>query len=414
MRRAQFERIQILLEQKRYAMARQELEEILALNAIDPLAHALMAHCLLDLDLSTLALKHARESIGLAPDVGFCYYTLGIVLQEQGALRQAREQFKQALALDPEDPDYFVRLGLTYIQDYRWQEALNCAEQALALFPEHVDATNLRSMALMRMGQTEQAAENLEQALQREPENARIHANRGWTQLHQGQQTAALTSFAEALRLEPELDWARDGMLEALKARYWIYRSLQRYFFWMSRHGRKYQFLIMIGIIVVMRGITRVSGMYSSSLTIGLILVYFVFVVLTWLADPLFNLILSFHPDGRHVLSSREKTVSRWLGVLLASSLLFIVSGLVLKSPVFLLLSGLNFMMLVPLAGSQAASKPRARRILGAYTAMLTFLALGVVLCFQLLPSLTVTLGLAFLVGWLMFSWYANWLILKA
>lgn len=415
MKRGQFERVQLLLEQRRYALARQELEQALAQRSDDPLVHALLAHCLLDLDEPQQALEHAQECVGLAPDLGFCYYTLAIVLQEQGQLRQAKAHLQRALELEPEDPDYFVRLGLIFLLEARWQEALNCAEQALRLLPEHVDAINLRSMALLRLGQTDQAAHNLEQALQREPENARIHANRGWTQLHRGEHEAALHSFREALRLEPDQTWAREGMLEALKARYGLYRALQRYFFWMSRYGRKYQLLIMLGLIFGVRILTQFTGQYSEVLTYGLLLAYFFFALLTWLADPIFNLVLSFHHFGRYLLSPREKTGAKWTAGLLGTTGLSLGLAWFGQSWGLLLLAVLLFLLLVPVAGTYAARKPRGQRILGLYTLMLAGLALGTVgSYFWLSPELTILLGLSFGLGWLAYSWLANWLIFKA
>ncbi|MDB5311521.1 MAG: tetratricopeptide repeat protein [Gemmataceae bacterium] len=46
----------------------------------------------------------------------------------------------------------------------------------------------------------------------------------GWALLHARQPAEALTHFREALRLDPTNEWARDGLIEALKARYWVYR----------------------------------------------------------------------------------------------------------------------------------------------------------------------------------------------
>ena len=53
--------------------------------------------------------------------------------------------------------------------------------------------------------------------------------------------------FREALRLNPNMEWARQGILEALRARNPIYRVMLRYFLWMSRFRGKVQFGIVIG-----------------------------------------------------------------------------------------------------------------------------------------------------------------------
>ena len=56
------------------------------------------------------------------------------------------------------------------------------------------------------------------EALGRNPENAHTNANQGWSLLHGGQPGKALEHFREALRLDPDLEFARAGMVEALKA----------------------------------------------------------------------------------------------------------------------------------------------------------------------------------------------------
>ena len=51
------------------------------------------------------------------------------------------------------------------------------------------------------------------------------------------------------------------------------------------------------------------------------IYLYFSFAILTWLADPLFNLLLFVHPLGRHALSARERFSS------LIASLFLLLAG---------------------------------------------------------------------------------------
>lgn len=410
-----FDRIQLLLNQERYALALQELQQMLAEEADDALVHALMALCLSELQQLQEGLVHARTAIGLSPDTAYYHYILGILQQENRQLKAARQSLQQALLLEPEEPDYLTRMGLLCVLESRWSEALYYAEQALALDPEHIDATNLRSMALVRLGQAEAAVANLDHALGHAPENARVHANRGWTLLQAKQYEPAMSAFAEALRLDPQLEWAREGMLEALKARHWVYRQFLRYSFWMSQHGQKHQLLIMIGLIVLIRLIASVTRQYSSILT-GLVLsAYFGFVLLTWLADPLFNLLLRFHPEGRYLLSDLELTGTRWTSRILIGASLAALSGLLLVSLPLLIAAGLSLLLLVPTAGTFAAPNAHGRRLLGIYTLGLALMAaLSVSLLGLGFSSAFASSLLAFFLCWLGFSWFANWILLRA
>jgi len=414
MKRLAYDRIQLLLQQQRYEMAQQELGQALLKAPEDPLLHALLAHTLLELKQLQTARHHAQQAIVLAPDSGFSYYTLALVQQELNQTKEAQQSLLQALELDPLEPDYYTRLGLLHLLRSRWSEAQQCAEQALALDPEHVDASNLRSMALIRLGQTQAAADSLDQVLLREPENARVHANRGWTLLHQHAPQQAMEAFREALRLEPNLDWAREGMLEAMKAHYWPYRIFQRYVFWMSKHSGLQQFLIMLGMIALIRILSKVAGQYSQVLSLGVLLFYLGFVMLTWLVDPLFNLMLRFHPFGRLVLSADEKQATHWTGTLLLLAGSSAMVGLIGAAEPLLVAAGALVALLVPVSVTFAAP-PERRRLLGAYTCCLASLAALGLLSWSLQASgLALLLGLLFLLGWLAFSWFANFLLLRS
>lgn len=414
MRRQLFERVQLLLQQNRYALAQKELIQLLEDYPDDPLLHALYAHCLLEMRQATEALKHAEQAVAFAPNTAFCYYILSLVQQELGQLKLALEALRSALALDPLDPDYFAQMGLVYFQMSQWQASLNASESALRLDPEHVDALNLRGMALIRLGQKELALETVESALLSEPDNARVHANRGWMFLQTGRHTEALDAFQEALRLNPELAWAREGMLDALKARFWMYRQLQKYFFMMARHSRKYQFASLIVLIVVVQLLSSFAGAYSHVIALSVVGVYFAFAMLTWLADPLFNLLLRFHPQGRLVLNTRERQASSQFALVGGISLCALGAGLLFARPAALLAAGLGLSLLVPMAGSAHLEEPRKRAALERYT-----LALGAVLVLTLVSYLLgwrplfQFLILLYALSWLGFSWFANWTILR-
>jgi hypothetical protein len=55
--------------------------------------------------------------------------------------------------------------------------------------------------------------------------------------------------FREALRREPNLEWVRQGIVEALEVRHWLYRQIPRYFLWMSRLGRHAQWGVLLGLL---------------------------------------------------------------------------------------------------------------------------------------------------------------------
>ena len=154
-------------------------------------------------------------------------------------------------------------------------------------------------------------------------DNSFTHANQGWTLLHQGQPKKALEHFRESLRLDPENEWARQGIVEALKARNFIYAIMLRYFLFMSKFRRQGQWAIVLGAYFgaqVLGGIGR-SNPGLRPWILPLQILYVVFALMSWIASPLFNLMLRVNRFGRLALSREQTVASNWLGLCLLLAL---------------------------------------------------------------------------------------------
>jgi tetratricopeptide (TPR) repeat protein len=182
----------------------------------------------------------------------------------------------------------------------------------------------LRAIALVHLGRRDDAARTIDGALAASPEDAVTHANQGWTLLHQGDPKRAMTHFREALRLDPTSDWARAGIVEAMKARNPIYRWLLGFFLWMSRLSPGARWGIILGGWFgnrVLRGVAATNPSLAPFIW-PITTVYILFVLMTWLAPPLFNAMLRLDRDGRHALSREQIITSNWI-----LSLLTIAAG---------------------------------------------------------------------------------------
>ncbi len=312
------QRGQILLEQGRYDLAEREFRGALAQDPGDADAHARLAICLMESkDKRKLdeALDEASQAVGLAPDWAFTHYVTALVHDRKGSPGEAMRAAKQAREMEPDNPHFHTLIGQLLLDRYDWAGALDAAQMALALDPEDVSANNLRAVALTKLGRKQEAGATISEALRRDPENAITHANMGWKLLHEGRAKEAGNSFREALRLEPGNEWARQGLVTALKARNPIYGLFLRYALFMGRLNPQVQFGLMVGMFFLPRLVRAVTKSNPTLEPYGrwLLIAYTVVVVSTWLADPLFNLLLRVHPLGRHAVNGREK----WQGTVL-------------------------------------------------------------------------------------------------
>jgi tetratricopeptide (TPR) repeat protein len=371
-----YQRALILHQQGRHADAEKELRQALAGDPHDPLMHAMLALCLTEQLRYRDATAEAEQAIGLAPDLPQGHYAMAKVMFDRQRFGEAIDSIRQAIELDSYDPDHFALLSAIRMQQRAWPAALEAAEKALELDPQHPGAVNLRATALVQLGRRADAADTLGDALARDPENDVTHANQGWALLHRGEPRKALEHFREALRLNPDSEWARAGIVEALKAKNFIYRWMLLYFLYMSRLSGRTQMMIMIGGYVGYRiaiGQTQTNPNLAPILW-PLVIAYIIFAVMTWLSAPLFNLLLRLSKFGRLVLSREQTITSTIVGVLLAGALASVVLQFALGNFWFFLPAIVLGLLIAPVSMIYLCEKGWPRYVMVAATLVLAAL----------------------------------------
>lgn len=404
------DRALLLLQQRRFDLAEQELRQVLAADPGYFPAHAWLSLTLLESKRYPEAEREAEEAIHLAPDHPYGYFVLSRVFHQQDKLRQAEKAIAEAIRLNPQEANYFAVLAGIFASQQQWEKVLRATEQGLALDAEHIGCGNLRAMALNKLGRRQESVGALDAALYRDPENPLTHANQGWIALEQNEHQKAMTHFREALRLNPELNWARAGILEALKARNPIYRWLLQYFFWMSRMGPQLRWLVILGGYFgyqIVRGIAHNYPQVAPYL-LPLMALYILFVYLSWTGQTLFNLLLRLDRFGRLVLTPRQLQVSNVVGVMLLLGLLGVVGGFFLGLLPAIMAGVVLAMLVIPVSHTLTREPGRNRTILLAYTAGLAVVALLAVGALALNAAIFGNLVQLFLLGIFVFSWIGN------
>jgi tetratricopeptide (TPR) repeat protein len=376
-----FQHALVLLDQGRFDLAEEKLRQALAAEPENGLAHAFLAHCLCERKGWNEAMEEARQAIHQEPELAEAHAALARVLHERNHLDEAVQAIGEALRLDPENPVHFQRLAGIHLLRRDWQEALRTAEMGLAIDPEHVGCTNLRAMSLVKLGRTDDARSAVATALARNPENAFSHANQGWNLLHAGNRTKALEHFREALRLDPTMDFARAGIVEALKSKNWFYALMLRYFLWMARLSTGVQWAVVLGGYFGYQVLREVSAKnpHLAPWIRPLLVAYVIFAVMTWIASPLFNLMLRLDRFGRHALSREQVAASNWIACLLFPAL--ILAGIWLFTDnILVLLCAIFFgLLLLPVSAVYNCPAGWPRRAMAFYTLGLAAVGLLVI-----------------------------------
>jgi tetratricopeptide (TPR) repeat protein len=325
------ERAWVVFGQRRFDLAEQQLGEALTADPHHAGAHALLALCHSEVERSKDAIREARTAVGLDPEGAWSQYVLARVLADANRLSEALPVVREAIARDPRNPSFRATLARIELQRGRAREALAAAEEGLALDPEDTNSLRMRQLALVNLGRTGEAAAASHNVLAADPESGISHATKGWAQLNAGDVRSALDSFREALRITPNLDFARAGLVEAMKARNPVYGALLRWFLWLARLGPRERLIVALALPFVFRALRTVvrNDPTLAPIVVPLMVVYVAFIFATWLASPLFDLVLRLDPLGRHALDEDDIRQSNVIGVLLVGAAAGVIAGIV-------------------------------------------------------------------------------------
>jgi tetratricopeptide (TPR) repeat protein len=406
-------RAELLLEQNRPKEALDILRAVLSKDPNNIQTLALMSEAHLEMGQGKESQTLIESAIGLAPDIAPLHYIKAKVMMSQKKFDEAEKSFFNASTLDPSEADYFAIWAMVKNIRKQFTEGLELAERALELQPDNINALNARSTSLTKLGRKEESARSIEGALREDPNNAFTHANYGWSELERGSHTKAMEHFKEALKNDPTMEFAQAGMMEALKARYFLYRLFLKYVFWMSNLTSKYQWAVIIGFYIGFRIIRSVAdnnpalAPYLNPLIILLTIVAFS----TWITTPISNLFLRFNPYGKHLLDKKEIDSSNLVGISLVLAIVGLLLYIIDGSDLWLGLSAFGIGMMIPC--STIFSSAKNKMALPIYTIAMAILGvLGLMVIFQggALFNLFSTLFIFALVG---FQWFANFMLIK-
>jgi tetratricopeptide (TPR) repeat protein len=164
-------------------------------------AHNNMALASIDLDELELAEAHYRESLAIQPQPAV-YSDLGFVLERQGLVDEAEEQYRKALELEPESATVHYNLGGSLARRGEFEEAERHFRTALESGPTTQAQTGL-GFVLAQQGRTEEAIAALKEAIAIGPQNAAAYDQLGQVLVQQGRFVDAAESYRRLAQLQP-------------------------------------------------------------------------------------------------------------------------------------------------------------------------------------------------------------------
>jgi len=375
------ERVLDYLADGQQTEALEQLDRLLREEPYHGTAHALRALIYADQGRLDRAADDAGTAKQLAPDHPFVLYAAGAVALQQGAVLEAIRAAQEAQQLNPTYADAVLLEARARAVAGQWTRVIGLADRVVEQEPENEEAAVLAAVArdVEREGVLDEVA--WKSLAERFPLNPVARAGSGWTRMHAGQIRAARAEFEQALALDPSLPWAKQGLVLALKARNPVYALLLRFFLWFSGLPTRTRTYVLIGGLLAynfLRRTARAEPELKPFIT-PLLIAYAGFVVLSWLADPLLNLVLMARPEGRRLLTPDEKRGALLVGVCLTlAALLGVLAAFTSWKSAGMSAFGVGFTSFAVAAAYQRQGRKRTQLQVLASLALCSSLAAGI------------------------------------
>lgn len=143
------------------------------------------------------------------PNQWVVYFARGITHEREDRWALAEADFRQALELNPDQPQVLNYLGYSFVEmNTNMDEALDLIERAVEARPDSGFITDSLGWALYRLGRYEEAVGYMERAVELEPIDPIINDHLGDVYWAVGREREAEFQWHRALSFEPEPDEA--------------------------------------------------------------------------------------------------------------------------------------------------------------------------------------------------------------
>jgi len=175
------------------------------------------------------AFKWVKRSVELGDGQPSTHYYYGRLLTDAGKPSAAREQFAQAIALDPNHVEARTGMGLISVLSGDYKRAVGEFKTALRANEDYIPALAALARALVELEQFEEAFPHADKALRADPDSPVSQEVMGRVLYGLGQLDLAEKCFRNALSVRPEHGELHAGLADVLRVRHRDQEALQHY-----------------------------------------------------------------------------------------------------------------------------------------------------------------------------------------
>ena len=143
-------------------------------------------------------------------------YNLGWYLDQEGRIDEALDYYRQAIEIEPRNPDPVNNIGVALVAKKQYAEAIPYFERALKAEPDFYEAHNNIGQALEELGRLDEAITEYRLVLEKKPAHVSALNNLGNAFARKGQFADAMQCYEASLRARPDQATAHYGLAGAL------------------------------------------------------------------------------------------------------------------------------------------------------------------------------------------------------
>jgi tetratricopeptide (TPR) repeat protein len=335
-----------------------------------------------DLNHFEAATEDARTGCRISSDNPFVHYVSGAIGLQHGDVIQAIRAAQAAQELSPTYHEAILLEARARAAAGQWPRVRALAQRVAEQDPANEEAAVLAALAASVERDNVLDDAEWKQLAERFPLSPVARAASGWTKLTSGEINAARGEFEQALALDPTMSWAKRGLVLALKADNPIYALLLQFFLWFGKLPSRTRMFVLLGGVFGYNFLRRAAEDEPElkPLVLPVLIAYGIFVALSWLADPLLNLVLMTRAEGRRLLDADDRNSAVLVGGCLGLALLLAVIGTVAPwKGAFVSALGIGLVSFAVAAAYHRTGARRAQLLSLAGTAFVLSLVAGVV-----------------------------------
>ncbi|HET7656975.1 MAG TPA: tetratricopeptide repeat protein [Bacillales bacterium] len=220
----QYQKVQQLIEWRRYDEAIKEAQEWIQQDVENPDGYAYLAQCYLRKKEYQKSLHWTEQALGKNPVHSLAWQVKVSVHYEQRNWTSFREAVDEGLRINPYEDFYYYLRGNLFNLKGEFEQAEKDFEKCLEISPENAVYLANYGYVQSLLHHFDYSREIQEKTLQLDPENPTVFKYLAWAAEKRGAYKEALNFMANAIRIDPEDQQTRKEYLKVLQKQYRIYQ----------------------------------------------------------------------------------------------------------------------------------------------------------------------------------------------